>query len=198
MNNYFYIDANGQECGPIPAENLKNEGITKDTKVKCEGAETWEKAGEVSELSAIFMDASAASSETKSKVKTAVLPEECPNSQWVWSILAMIFCCLPFGAVSLFKATQVGKLWKAGRKDEALSNVKSSRRWFWGGFISWLVTIIVMVSVTIFTTIIIPLVGTLLAALGSMFAALIPVLTAIISALAVIIPSVAPLLLYLE
>ena len=37
-----------------------------------------------------------------------------PNNNLVLGILVTIFCCLPFGIVSIVKSTSVSKLWATG------------------------------------------------------------------------------------
>lgn len=37
-----------------------------------------------------------------------------PDNYLVWAILSTIFCCLPFGIVSIVKSTQVNNKWAVG------------------------------------------------------------------------------------
>lgn len=39
--------------------------------------------------------------------------EAAPGNNLVWGILATVFCCLPFGIVSIVKASKVNALWPA-------------------------------------------------------------------------------------
>lgn len=44
---------------------------------------------------------------------------ECPKTWMVESVLATIFCCLPFGIVGIINASKVSSLYASGRYDEA-------------------------------------------------------------------------------
>ena len=50
MKNYFYIDRNGQQSGPISEDSLKQHGVVADTLVWCVGMSEWKKANEIAEL----------------------------------------------------------------------------------------------------------------------------------------------------
>ena len=55
MNAYFYSD-NGTQKGPVPYEGLKRAGIGKGTLVWRDGFDDWQEAGNVSELSGLFIE----------------------------------------------------------------------------------------------------------------------------------------------
>src|ERR1700744_2198318 len=52
-----------------------------------------------------------------------------PNNYLVWSILATIFCCLPFGIVAIVKSSQVNGLCAQGRYAEAQASADTARKW---------------------------------------------------------------------
>ena len=54
MKNYFYIDANNSQQGPVPAERLKDYGVTQSTMVQAEGMANWTEAGQVEDLTPLF------------------------------------------------------------------------------------------------------------------------------------------------
>lgn len=150
MNNYFYIDANGQQCGPVAGESLQKLGVTKDSLVWCDGMSTWEKAGSVSELSSLFVVAppvpptppapsTPVVSPTPDAPKSApvkhVHRELCPDNNLVWAILVTLMCCQPFGIPAIVNASKVELLWSAGRKAEAVEKAESAKKWCWVGAI---------------------------------------------------------------
>jgi hypothetical protein len=48
----------------------------------------------------------------------------------------LVFCCLPFGIVSIVKASQVSGLWAQGRYAETQKSSASARKWaMWGAII---------------------------------------------------------------
>lgn len=57
-----------------------------------------------------------------------------PDSFLVWAILGTIFCCLPFGIVSIVYASKVDGLWYAGNCDEAKDASRKAQTWFWWSF----------------------------------------------------------------
>ena len=52
-----------------------------------------------------------------------------PDSGLVWGILTTMFCCLPFGVVSIIKAVQVDNMWALGHYEQANEAAKSAKRW---------------------------------------------------------------------
>lgn len=80
-------------------------------------------------------------------------PSPKPNNFLVWAILSTLFCCLPFGIVSIVYASKVDGLWYAGDYTGAQDAASKARTWFWWSFGSalliWLVYIIFYVIVGI-------------------------------------------------
>jgi len=52
-----------------------------------------------------------------------------PSSNLVLAILTTLFCCLPFGIVSIVKASQVNGLWAQGRFAEAQASSDAAKKW---------------------------------------------------------------------
>jgi hypothetical protein len=52
-----------------------------------------------------------------------------PASYLVWSILTTLFCCLPFGIVSIVQAAKVDGLWTAGDYAGARAASASAKKW---------------------------------------------------------------------
>ena len=66
-----------------------------------------------------------------------------PPKTWLLeSILATIFCCLPFGIIGIIYATKVESSWYAGRTSQALSYSKTAKTWTITSFVVGLVGII--------------------------------------------------------
>ena len=60
-----------------------------------------------------------------------------PNTYLALGILVTIFCCLPFGIVSIVYASKVDSCWNNGRQNEAMDNSRKAKNWaLWGLFIS--------------------------------------------------------------
>lgn len=54
MKQYYYVDGNNQQQGPIDAAQLPSFGVTTKTLVWCEGMANWQAAGEIPELASLF------------------------------------------------------------------------------------------------------------------------------------------------
>ncbi len=52
-----------------------------------------------------------------------------PDNCLVWAILATVFCCLPFGIVSIVYAAKVDSEWALGHYDEAEAAAKTAQTW---------------------------------------------------------------------
>lgn len=75
-----------------------------------------------------------------------------PESGLVWGILTTLFCCLPFGIVSIVYATKVDSMWYMGNYQAAMDYAKKAKNWaMWaaitGGVIIILYIILVIVGV---------------------------------------------------
>lgn len=53
-----------------------------------------------------------------------------PNNQLVPAILTTLFCCLPFGIVSIVKAAQVNSQWNSGQFDAARQSAADAKKWW--------------------------------------------------------------------
>lgn len=53
----------------------------------------------------------------------------CPESYLLYSILATLFCCLPFGIVGIIKSAQVSSKYQAGDYDGAVQSSKDAKKW---------------------------------------------------------------------
>lgn len=83
MTDYFYIDSNGQQQGPISPLSFTALGITATTFVWCNGMTDWKRAGELPELH-LYLDRNSESKEDKSISGSTTPPrfnhgEEKPN-----------------------------------------------------------------------------------------------------------------------
>jgi len=57
-----------------------------------------------------------------------------PDSFLVWSILATILCCLPFGIAAIVNSSRVESRWYAGDYEGARRAASNARMWFWWAF----------------------------------------------------------------
>jgi hypothetical protein len=69
-----------------------------------------------------------------------------PPNYLVWSILTTIFCCLPFGIVSIIFAAQVNSKWQAGDQQGAMSSSKNAKMWAWISFFAAIAVAIIYIA----------------------------------------------------
>jgi hypothetical protein len=130
MDEYFYLDKNRQQQGPVAANELPKYGVTRNSYVWKEGMSNWEKAGSIAELSDICPPDIIATP----SISQESPPMEKPNNFLVWSILVTIFCCWPFGIAAIVNSAKVDSLWNSGRYEEAYKAVRNAQKWFWWSF----------------------------------------------------------------
>lgn len=138
MNSYYFITPQGKQAGPVPAEQLKNYGVTRNTFVWCEGMRDWTEAEKVPELQMIVEQIPPQMgsmnvppqypSQPRYSQSSQVMPER-PDTYLVWAILTTILCCLPFGIVSIVYASKVDSLYYAERYVEAHDASRKAKNW---------------------------------------------------------------------
>ncbi len=72
-----------------------------------------------------------------------------PPNYLVWAILTTIFCCLPFGIISIVFAAQVNSKWIAGDYDGAWNSSRNAKTWAWVAFAAWAI-IAVFYAIAVF------------------------------------------------
>jgi len=135
MKKYFYTDGT-TKYGPFTLEELKEKEISRDTKIWFQELNEWKSAGDVPELSDLFKLVPPPISKTSSKNNMVNLNQERPPKTWlVESILATLFCCLPFGIVGIVNASKVETRFYAGDIKGAQRASADAKKWtivsFW-------------------------------------------------------------------
>jgi predicted secreted protein len=72
-----------------------------------------------------------------------------PPNNLVWAILTTVFCCLPFGIVSIVYAAQVNGKWRAGDVAGAQESSRKARQWAMYSLIAGLVIIVIYVILAV-------------------------------------------------
>ncbi len=170
MNQYFYIDNDGKQQGSFVPEELRTEGIKRDTLVWTNEMADWQPANEVEELKFLFADSAGyyppqtppksfstppppvqAAQFGSSNVATEPMPK-------TWLVESILITILPFvlcgsvlsllGIVGIVSASKVESQFRAG--DYALANESSrqAKRWtmitFWIT-IGWVIVLALLV-----------------------------------------------------
>lgn len=65
-----------------------------------------------------------------------------PDNKMVWSILATVFCCLPFGIVAIIKSSEVNSKWASGDAAGAQASAAEAAKWIKWAVISGVVVVV--------------------------------------------------------
>lgn len=131
MKKYFYTDG-ANKYGPFTIEELRNKNITKDTLVWFQGLSEWLPAHNFSELNDIIVPSPppVTSTQTGNTNQSHRTQNVQPPKTWlVESILATLFCCLPFGIVGIVNASKVESRFYAGDIDGAYKASEEAGKW---------------------------------------------------------------------
>lgn len=74
-----------------------------------------------------------------------------PDNYLVWAILTTLFCCLPFGIVSIVYASKVDNLYSARDYYGAKDASDKAKKWAWWSAISCVVCILVFMIFAVIT-----------------------------------------------
>ena len=164
MNDYFYIDAQNQQHGPIDEEKLLAAGVQRHTLVWCKGMANWMPAESIAELKRRFDEAEQQQTQAQQQPDPQPQPSPnepppyqnytqqstfnnyndnrppFPNTYLVWAVLSTICCCLPLGIVAIVKANQVSGLFYRGFYDEAYLAAEDAKKWSIAAFLVGIIT----------------------------------------------------------
>ncbi|MDO4511289.1 MAG: CD225/dispanin family protein [Bacteroidales bacterium] len=155
----YYMHVNGQQMGPFEESELMINGLTPNTPVWADGMASWIPAGQVAALSYLFAgQVPPYGGQPQQPQYAQPQPQYAtgqhmpmPPTNLVWGILVTIFCCLPFGIVSIVKASQVTSLYNQGQYAEALEASKSAGKWaMWGAISCVIAAVLYLICVFLF------------------------------------------------
>ena len=123
----------GQQLGPFEESELPSHGLTASTMVWREGMPDWVAASQVPELSHLLPPSQQPPSYQPQPSYGPQQPygvqPPMPDTYMVWAVLVTVFCCLPFGIVSIVKASQVSSLYNQRRYQEAVAASEAAKKW---------------------------------------------------------------------
>lgn len=169
MNRYFYIDNQGAQKGTFSPEELRGEGLKKDTLVWTQGMSEWKRAAEVSELDFLFAENPYAGFQQPMPPPVGAFytpqsqqqPQEPMPKNWLLesilaTVLPFLFCSSVFsllGIIGIVHASQVESNYLKGDYNAALESSKKARQWtkiaLWiaaGWLLLWIIGIVVFIS----------------------------------------------------
>ena len=146
----YYMHIGGQQVGPYEENELPSHGLTASTMVWREGMPDWVAASQVPELSHLLPPSQQPPSYQPQPGYGPQQPygaqPPMPDTYMVWAVLVTVFCCLPFGIVSIVKASQVSSLYSQGRYQEAVAASEAAKKWaIWSAVAGVVISIIVIV-----------------------------------------------------
>ncbi len=80
-------------------------------------------------------------------------PQDTVPNYLIPAILTTLFCCLPFGVVSIVYAAQVNGKVEAGDRSDAVESSRKARMWAWISFGAGLVVIVLSLVLGVFSAI---------------------------------------------
>jgi len=159
MDIKYYIAVGNKPEGPYSPEELLNHGLKMDSLVWSEGMADWIQAGKVPELAELLF--SRTPGQCPPPLRTSTPPATdysgyrqyqapqsmpCPKTWLLPSVLATLFCCIPFGIVGIIKASNVQSLWARGLYDESVKASRAAATWtavaFFTGVAGWLIYLV--------------------------------------------------------
>ena len=139
MKKYFWTDGQKQ-YGPFTIDELKREGLSRQTMVWTESMADWKPAIDVEELQQLFAStppplmSEPDDADYPVSMDDDYLPENRPKNWLVESILVTLLCCLPFGIVGIINAAQVDTKFKQGDFEGAERASREAAKWTRIGF----------------------------------------------------------------
>ena len=141
----------GQQLGPFEESELLSHGLTASTMVWREGMPDWVAASQVPELSHLLPPSQQPPTYQQQPSYGPQQPygarPPMPATYLVWAILATLLCCMPFGIVSIVKASQVSSLYYQGNYAEARAASRAARNWAIASAVSSGAIVLVYVAV---------------------------------------------------
>ena len=143
----------GQQLGPFEESQLPTHGLTASTMVWREGMPDWVAASQVPELSHLLppiQQPPTYQPQPGYGPQPSYGPQQpygaqppMPDTYMVWAVLVTVLCCLPFGIVSIVKASQVSSLYNQGRYQEAVAASEAAKKWaIWSAIVGVVLSII--------------------------------------------------------
>lgn len=152
MTEYYIIDNNGNQVGPISEVLFSSYCVGPNTLVWREGMPEWKHASEVEELRHLFGSTLPPErpvtpppyQETPQQQYTQQpawnfqqgqnpqwpqYDQPCPPTYLAWSIVSTLLCCLPLGIVAIIFSSKVESQWRSGDFAGAQRSSQQAKTW---------------------------------------------------------------------
>lgn len=127
MSEYYILNGSEQQ-GPLPIEQLRGR-VTPQTLVWREGLPDWIRAGDLPELSGLFVPEGAVPPPTQGQTVGTK-----PKDYLVESILVTLFCCMVFGILGIVYSVQANSAFSSGNIAAANEFSAKAKQWITYGF----------------------------------------------------------------
>lgn len=77
-----------------------------------------------------------------------------PSNNLVWAILTTLFCCLPFGIMSIINSCKVDSLYNAGDYAGAVERANQAKKWAKWALIAGIVQYVILVIYYVFVIVV--------------------------------------------
>lgn len=131
IKKYFYLEG-PHTYGPYTLDELRGKNISRDTKVWFQELGDWKPAGSIPELNDLFKLVPPPVSGHKNPNYNPMNEFNSPRPPKTWlveSILATLFCCLPFGIAGIVNAAKVESRFYAGDIAGADRASSEAKKW---------------------------------------------------------------------
>lgn len=120
----YYILVNGGKQGPFTLEEIYTKQISPSTMVWKTGLADWVMAKDLPELTELLANMPPEPPRSNSGTNYTM-----PKTWLVESILATLFCCIPFGIVGLIYSTQISSYFNHGNYAAAEEASRNAGKW---------------------------------------------------------------------
>ena len=146
---WYYI-VNNQKLGPIDDNALRQliatGAVHSGTFVWKDGMADWVPVGSVPELAALVSSGRQSFSATPPMGGGYGAPSAANVPDYmIWSILELLFCCVPFGIVGLVYAINANSAKQAGNMAQAMDNANKSKKFLLWGLGLWCVLVLIYI-----------------------------------------------------
>ncbi len=135
MDQWYYVDASGEQQGPVDDAQLQqlvqSGKVAGSSLVWKTGMPDWVSYSSTQTGSPPLPPSQATNNPYATPATRTQVPAGMskPDSYMVQSILVTLFCCLPFGIVAIVSASQVDSKWSAGDFEGAKVSSDSAKKW---------------------------------------------------------------------
>lgn len=176
MSQYYYLDEQNEQRGPVDAADLPSRGVTGTTMVWAYWMDEWTPANQVPELAQYFLQPHPQPPADNHAGIYAPQPGNDypqpssndypqpgndypqpgndyprPSNHLVGAILSTIFCCPPLGIVGIVYAAKVNPLCDAGDHQGATNAAQKAKTWTIASVIAGLIASIIYAIILIFS-----------------------------------------------